>query len=98
MIYKVYPVLHFCTCFASLLGGFAVVRSVTSAAWPLLLIPVPAVLVGYVLSSVGVSMFPRIRFVNDAEVDGLGYVHQPLGAMLLVAATGFGVAAIWLVR
>ncbi len=98
MVYRVYPIIHFLACFGALLGGIVLVRMVTELSWPLLIVPVPAVLLGCLLSSLVVAVFPRIRFVNNSEIDGLGYVHQPSGAMLLVCLLGFAIAVLQMVR
>lgn len=98
MIYKVYHILHVLTCFMSLLGGFAIVHAITEQSWPMLLVPVPAVILGAFLSGIIVSIFPRIRFINDSEIDGFGYVHSPIGGMLLVCLIGFSAAMITMLR
>ncbi len=98
MVYKLYPIIHVLACFGALLGGIVLVRMVTESSWPLLVVPVPAVFLGYLLSTFVVAVFPRIRFVNDSEIDGLGYVHQPLGAMLLVCLIGSAIAALKMLR
>lgn len=98
MVYRLYPIIHFLACFGAFLGGIVLVRMVTESSWSLLIVPVPAVFLGYLLSSFVVAVFPRIRFVNESEIDGLGYVHQPLGAMLLVCLLGFAIAVLQMLR
>jgi len=98
MVYRVYPYLLFAVCFASLLGGVSLVSALTESAWFFLLPPLPAAFIGYLIVVAVTSVFPRIRFVNESEIEGLGYVHQPLGPMLLVAAIGLAVALLKLVR
>jgi hypothetical protein len=98
MVYKLYPVIFFCSCFGCLLGGIAVIASFTTARWPLLLVPIPAAIAGYIVTSAIASRYPRIRYVNESEIDGLGYVHQPSGPVLLCCLIGFAIAVIQLVR
>lgn len=98
IIYRIYPALLFALCFIALMAGFVLVRSLTSHVWPLLLVPIPAVVIGYILMMLLSGRFPRIRYIDSREIDGLGYVHQPLGPMLLVCLIGFGVAIIQTLR
>jgi len=98
MAYRVYPVFLFLACVLSLLAGFVIIRSFTSVDWPLLLIPIPAVIIGYILTTIIASRFPKIRYVNESEIEGLGYVYQPLGPMLLLCLIGFSVAILQLLR
>lgn len=98
MIYRIYPYLLFTSCFASLLVGVSAVSALTESAWLLLLPPIPSVVAGYLVVSAVAAFFPRIRFVNKSEIEGLGYVHEPLGPMLLVAVIGFGAAILKLIR
>ena len=98
MVYKIYPALLFVTCSLVLVAWFLVVRALNVSSWVLLVVPVPATVTGYLASAIVVSRFPRIRYVNASEVDGLGYVHQPLGPMLLVCLIGFAAAILQIVR
>ena len=63
-----------------------------------MLVPIPAVIVGYALIMLVVGRFPRIRYIDAREIDGLGHVHQPLGPMLLTCLIGFGIAIMQVVR
>ncbi len=98
MIYRVYPiVLGGATAFLTLVG-FVSTYALTSSRWPLVLVPFAAVFVGFVIASALCCRFPRIRFVNDAEIDGLGYAHQPLDAILPIFLFGLSAALLILIR
>ena len=92
LIYRVYPAVLFASCMCTLLLAIVLMKLATAAVWPLFLIPIPAALFGKYLTSLVVRRFPRIRFLNEAEIDGLGYVHQPLSTMLVTCIIGFGIS------
>ncbi|TWU43626.1 hypothetical protein Poly51_62810 [Rubripirellula tenax] len=98
MIYRVYPVVLGGSTALLTLVGFVATYALTSSRWPLVFVPFAAVFAGFVIVSAMCSRFPRIRFVNDAEIDGLGYVHQPLDAILPVFLFGISTALLILIR
>jgi hypothetical protein len=98
MIYHVYPiVLGGSTAFLTLVG-FAIVHATTTMRWPLVFVPFAAVFASLIIASALCTRYPRIRFVNDAEIDGLGYVHQPLDAILPVFLFGISTALLIVIR
>lgn len=92
MRYSVYPILLFALCLAFLTTGLLTATSFSTVKWLLLLVPIPSVLAGLMLTTLIATWFPRIRYVNESEIDGLGHVHQPLGPMLAACVIGFAVA------
>jgi hypothetical protein len=66
--------------------------------WPLVFMPFAAVFASLIIASALCARYPRIRFVNDAEIDGLGYVHQPLDAILPVFLIGISAALLIVIR
>lgn len=98
MIYRVYPIVLGGSTALLTLVGFVATCAFTSSRWPLIFVPFVAVFGGVVIVSALCSRFPRIRFVNDAEIDGLGYVHQPLDSILPVFLLGISAALLILIR
>lgn len=98
MVYRIYPAILFANCIAFMIGGFAVLGACSVPPWSRFSVPVLGPIAGYVATCAIVTRFPRVRYVNDAEVDGLGYVHQPLGVILLCFLIGLGVVVLRIVR
>jgi zinc transporter ZupT len=98
MIYRVYPIVLGGSTALLTIAGFAATYAFTTSRWPLVFIPFVAVFAGFLIVSVLCSRYPRIRFVNEAEIDGLGYVHQPLDAILPVFLFGISSALLILIR
>jgi len=98
MIYRVYPIVLGGSTALLTVVGFAATYTLTSSRWPLVLVPFAAVFASFVIVSALCSRFPRIRFVNETEIDGLGYVHQPLDAILPVFLLGISTALLILIR
>lgn len=84
MIYRIYPCVLFLCCMAWWLGLVSGVAALTKSAWWQLLPPLPALWLGLMTTTFIATRFPRMKYVNDAEINGLGYVHAPVGPMLLV--------------
>ena len=89
MIYRLYPILLGGSTALLTVAGFAAVLAITEYRWPLIVVPFVAAFGGLIVVGLVESRYPRIRFVNDAEIDGLGYTHQPLDAILPVFLFGF---------
>ena len=83
---------------ALLFGGSLLLAVFTPSIWPRLLVPIPAFCIGWLFTSWIATVFPRIRFIDSREIDGLGYIHQPLGPMLLVCLIGFAAVIIRIFR
>jgi hypothetical protein len=77
MIYKVYPLLLWFFCALTFTAGTVLVVYL-KARWALLLLPVPSALFGWFCTSFFVRRYPRIRYIDNAEIDGLGHVRQPI--------------------
>ena len=98
MIYRVYPMILGGTNALLTVVGFASVMAATSYRWPLVLVPFLAAFGRLLTVGLLEPHFPRIRFVNDAEINGHGYVHQPLDSILPVFLGGLLTAIALLVR
>jgi hypothetical protein len=98
MVYRIYPVLLFTSSIALMFAGFAILGACEFSVWSLFWVPIPAAIAGYLATCAVVSQFPKLRFVNEAEIDGLGYVHQPLGTLLLACLIGLGTVVVQLLR
>jgi len=81
MLYKIYPLILWTLCFIFLAVGVCITVA-TKLPWTLLLWPVPSGMVARFMAAILVRRFPRIRYINSAEVDGLGYLHQPLNVVI----------------
>ena len=98
MIYRVYPIVLGGSTTLLTVAGFTAIITTSDYRWPLILVPFIAVFGGMFAVGLLESRFPRIRFVNEAEIDGLGYTHQPLDAILPVFLFGFFSALAIIVR
>jgi hypothetical protein len=74
----------FAFCIAFIVGGF-----VTLPTWSHFSVPVLGAIAGYLVMCAFVTRFPKLGYVDEREIDGLGYVHQPLGVLLLCCVIGF---------
>lgn len=92
MIYRLYPLILGISSALLTVGGFLLVLLVTSYRWPLVIVPFVAPIGGFIVMSLVAARFPRIRYVDAAEIDGLGHLHQPVGVMGLVFLWGLGTA------
>ena len=98
MVYRVYPIILGSVSVLLTAVGFVGVLACLPYRWPLVGVPFLAAIGGLVISSLVASRFPRIRYVNDSEIEGLGYVHQPLDAILPVFLFGIFAALVINVR
>ena len=92
LIYKLYPVSLWFFCLLFWAIGLCLTVYLFRARWTLFLWPFPSAVFGWVSAGILVRRFPRLRFVNEAEIDGLGYVHQPLDVLIPFLLTGFAFA------
>jgi hypothetical protein len=94
VIYRIYPMLLFGSALLTLMGTVALIKQLGLSHFWLFTSPIIAITVGYILTARIAAIFPKIRYVNEQEIDGHGYIHQPLGPLLLVAVIGFSTAII----
>lgn len=87
MIYRIYPYVLFACCMAWWLALASCISLFTSSAWWQLLPPIPSIWLGLSATTLIASRFPKMHYVNEAEIDGLGYVHPPIGPILLALLT-----------
>jgi hypothetical protein len=93
VVYKVYPAVLWVLCL-TLWGGGIVISVVLGRPWTLFLWPIPTAILSWFLVGLLTIRFPRICFVNNAEIDGLGYVHQPLDVLIPFWFLSFGTAIV----
>ncbi|MFQ5733689.1 MAG: hypothetical protein ACE5KM_17265 [Planctomycetaceae bacterium] len=88
IVYVVYPVFMWTSCLVIFLCGMVTTVMMLNAAWVMWLWPALAAMIGSIVTNSIAARFPKIRYVNESEVDGLGYVHssgQILIPFLIVA-------------
>jgi hypothetical protein len=92
--YRIYPMLLWLLCLSFWVGGCCYTLLALQSRWTLFLWPIPSALLAWIVSGFAVARFPRIRYVNDLQIDGLGYVHQPLDVIIPFLLQGFLWAAV----
>jgi hypothetical protein len=93
LVYKIYPAVLWALCLLFWAAGITL-TVVLDRPWSLVLWPIPAGLLAWVLAGVLTISFPRIRYVNNAEINGLGYVHQPFDVLVPFWIISFLVAVV----
>lgn len=97
-VYRVYPVLLWCLCLFLLGIGCCVSIFMIRVLWTVFLWPLPSAVLAWVLIGFVVERLPRIRYVNEAEIDGFGYVHQPLDVIFPFLLVNLVLAGVMLFR
>ena len=93
LVYKAYPALLWVLCLTFWAGGiFLSVK--LERPWTLFLWPIPTGILSWFLAGLLTIRFPRICFVNEVEIDGLGYVHQPLDVLIPFWFVSMGLAIV----
>ena len=77
MIYKIYPWACWIGGGISYFGTYVLFHLITSSLWwAMLAFWFVGIVAGILCGCVVLSVWPRARYVNSAEVDGTGYVHS----------------------
>lgn len=87
MIYRIYPYVLFACCMVWWLVLASCISLFISSPWWQLLPPIFSVWLGLAMTTLIASRFPKMHYVKEAEIDGLGYVHAPIGPILLALLT-----------
>jgi hypothetical protein len=82
LVYKAYPLLLWCLCLAFWGIGYCSTFFLFHAKWTMFLWLLPSAALGWIVAGLIVSIFPKMQFVNEAEILGHGYVHQPLDVII----------------
>jgi hypothetical protein len=88
-IYKAYPIMLWALCLPLFFAGIALILAIRLPPLLLFLLPIPTAAFAWLVAGTFVSLYPRIRYVNEVEEDGLGYVHQPLDVLVPFLFIGF---------
>ena len=82
LVYRLYPIILWTFCLLIFFLGGLSLQLIFDQKWLLLLSPLPTAFLASVFTNIIATRFPKLWYVNDAEIDGLGYVHQPLDVLI----------------
>jgi hypothetical protein len=97
-VYKAYPLLLWCLCLFFWGLGFCATIFLFKTNWTMFLWPLPSAVLGWVVAGAVASKYPKMQFVNQAEIVGHGYVHQPLDVIVNFLLTTFAWAGVMIFR
>lgn len=93
MIYKVYPYLLASAC--GLLWAITTLVTIfVGYPWMLFVWPIPIGIAARCLVAPIVATYPKMRYIDESEVDGMGYVHEPSEVIVPFWVVAFILASI----